>query len=95
MQQYVTRVHFLAENGYLDAKEHTGNSLAYLEQFAQNYKGSQYFVEKQVVSKDRLITANGTSAVEFSKEILKYFNVMPENKLEEWYQMFKVGFYKE
>lgn len=85
---------FLAKNGYLDSKEHTGNSLVYLEQSAPNYKGSSYFIEKQAVSKDGLITANGTSAVEFAKEILKHFNVMPEDKLEEWYQMFKLGFYK-
>ncbi|MFD3274053.1 type 1 glutamine amidotransferase family protein [Paenibacillus dendritiformis] len=86
---------FLADKGYLDDKEHTGNSLVYLEKYAPNYKGSKHFIEKQVVSKDGLITANGTSAVEFAKEILTYLQVMQENKLEDWYQMFKVGFYKE
>lgn len=86
---------FLADKGYLDDKEHTGNSLVYLEKYAPNYKGSKHFIEKQVVSKDGFITANGTSAVEFAKEILTYLQVMQEYTLEDWYQMFKVGFYKE
>jgi putative intracellular protease/amidase len=85
---------FLADNGYLDDIEHTGNSLPYLEEYAPGYKGSKHFIEKQVVSKERFITANGTSAVEFAKEILSYLQVMPEDQLEEWYHMFKVGFYK-
>lgn len=86
---------FLADKGYLDDKEHTGNSLVYLEKYAPNYKGSKHFIEKQVVSKDGFITANGTSAVEFAKEILTYLQVMQEYTLEDWYKMFKVGFYKE
>lgn len=86
---------FLADKGYLDHIEHTGNSSAYLEQFAHNYKGAKHFIEKQVVSANRFITANGTSAVEFAKEILKHLNVMQPDNIKDWYQMFKVGFYKE
>lgn len=85
---------FLAENGYLDHAKHTGNSLEYLKEFASNYQGSENFIEKQVVSTDGLITANGTAAVEFSIEILKYFDLMPQNELDELYQIFKVGLYK-
>ncbi|WP_019419501.1 type 1 glutamine amidotransferase family protein [Paenibacillus sp. OSY-SE] len=85
---------FLADKGYLDDIEHTGNSLPYLEEYAPGYKGSEHFIEKQVVSNERFITANGTSAVEFAKEILSYLQVMPEDQLDEWYHMFKVGFYK-
>lgn len=85
---------FLADKGYLDHIEHTGNSVAYLEEVAANYKGARHFIEKQVVSANGFITANGTASVEFSKEILKYLEVMPQDKLEKWYQMFKIGFYK-
>lgn len=85
---------FLADKGYLDHIDHTGNSLPYLEEYAPGYKGSKHFIEKQVVSTERFITANGTSAVEFAKEILSYLQVMPEDQLDEWYHMFKVGFYK-
>lgn len=85
---------FLAKKGYLDYIEHTGNSLAYLKKFAPQYKGEKHFIEKQVVSANGFITANATSAVEFAKRILSYLEVMEKDKLENWYQMFKVGFYK-
>lgn len=85
---------FLADKGYLDHIEHTGNSLPYLEEYAPGYKGAEHFIEKQVVSNERFITANGTSAVEFAKEILSYLQVMPDEQLEEWYRLFKIGFYQ-
>lgn len=85
---------FLADKGYLDCIEHTGNSSAYLEEFAPHYKGRKHFIEKQAVSASGFITANGTAAVEFAKEILKYLEVMQQDRLENWYQKFKVGFYK-
>ncbi|WP_124065666.1 type 1 glutamine amidotransferase family protein [Clostridium sp. E02] len=86
---------FLANNGYLDHISHTGNSLDYLEEFAPNYKGRNHFVEKQVVSTEHFITANGTSAVEFAKAILNRLSIMPKEKLESWYHNFKVGYFKE
>lgn len=86
---------FLADKGYLNNIEHTGNSVTYLEKFAPHYKGTQHFVEKQVVSADGFITANGTATVEFAKEVLSYLHVMEPDVLEEWYQLFKVGFYQK
>jgi putative intracellular protease/amidase len=86
---------FLADKGYLDHIEHTGNSSEYLEKFAKNYKGTKYFIENQVVSAERFITANGTSAIEFAKEILNYFGVMQKEDLDDWYHLFKVGFYQK
>ncbi|WZY00647.1 type 1 glutamine amidotransferase family protein [Bacillus sp. FSL W7-1360] len=86
---------FLANNGYLDHTAHTGNSLDYLAKFAPNYTGEKHFMARQVVSTDSFITANGTAAIEFSREILKYLGVMQEKELDEWYHWFKVGFYEE
>lgn len=85
---------FLADKGYLDNIKHTGNSLSYLKRFSTGYRGEKCFIEKQVVVGDLFITANGTSAIELAKEILKYFDVMKEDKLNKWYRMFKIGFYK-
>ncbi len=86
---------FLASEGYLDNVEHTGNSVEYLKQVATNYKGERNFIEKQVVANDKFITANGTSAVEFAREILRYLNINPQGSLENWYQLYKDGYYKE
>jgi hypothetical protein len=65
------------------------------EDLAKNYKGTKYFIENQVVSAERFITANGTSAIEFAKEILNYFGVMQKEDLDDWYHLFKVGFYQK
>ncbi|MNO61384.1 putative protease YdeA [compost metagenome] len=86
---------FLAEHGYLDNIPHTGNSLDYLKEYAPNYKGHTHFIEKQTVSSDDIITANGTAALEFTREILKKLNVMPLEKVDGWYHFFKNGFYQE
>ncbi|MCT1902968.1 type 1 glutamine amidotransferase family protein [Oceanobacillus sp. FSL W8-0428] len=84
---------FLADKGYLDHIKHTGNSAAHLIKGAPGYKGKEHFIEKQAVSTKGFITANGTAAVEFAREILKYFEIMEQAELKEWYQMFKKGFY--
>ncbi len=86
---------FLADKGYLDHIEHTGNSVEYLKQLAPHYKGEKYFIQRQVIVNDRFITANGSAAVEFAKAILNHLDVMSQDSLEKWYKMFKVGFYKD
>lgn len=86
---------FLANQGYLDNIAHTGNSSEYIEMAAPNYKGSSHFIEKQVISSNGLITANGTAAIEFAKAVFEYLNIMPKDELDGWYQMFKNGYYKE
>lgn len=86
---------FLAEHGYLDHIPHTGNSLDYLKEYAPNYKGHINFIEKQTVSSDDIITANGTAALEFTREILKKLKVMPLEQIDGWYNFFKNGFYQE
>lgn len=82
---------FLAENGYLDSIAHTGNSLAHLKSNAPNYKGDAYFQEKQCVVHDQIITANGTSTLEFSREILKLLNVQLPMGIMGWYSYYKNG----
>ncbi|MFD1412434.1 type 1 glutamine amidotransferase family protein [Oceanobacillus jeddahense] len=84
---------FLADKGFLDNIKHTGNSANHLKEFAPHYKGTAHFVEKQAVSAEGFITANGTAAVEFSRGILTYFGLMKPKELENWFQMFKIGFY--
>lgn len=84
---------FLAYNGYLDKVEHTGNSLEYMISSCPNYTGNQYYFEKQCVTSDNLITANGTATLEFSKEIMKHLEVKSEKEIEEWYKFNKNGYY--
>ncbi|MBP9479152.1 MAG: glutamine amidotransferase [Sebaldella sp.] len=85
-------VTFLAENGFLEKNKHTGNSVEYIKACAPNYKGEQNYINKQAVRDGNLITANGSAAVEFSREILEKLEVFDENKLKEWYNTFKKGY---
>ncbi|KOP75771.1 thiamine biosynthesis protein ThiJ [Bacillus sp. FJAT-21351] len=85
---------FLGNYGFLDQNKHTGNSLPYLKEGAPNYRGDENYIEKQSVSDGCLITANGSGALEFSKDILNKLNVLKSKELEEWYALFKNGFIK-
>ncbi|WP_405173271.1 type 1 glutamine amidotransferase family protein [Paenibacillus sp. FSL H8-0260] len=86
---------FLAEHGYLDNIPHTGNSLDYLKQNAPNYKGEANYIEKQAVSSEYIITANGTASLEFAREVMKKLEGFPIEAVEGWYKFFKDGFYQE
>lgn len=83
---------FMADNGYLDKIPHTGNSLAHLSEKALKYEGEDLFQEKQAVYSGRIITANGTAPLEFSREILIALNELGSKKnINEWYMLNKRG----
>ncbi|WP_409342670.1 type 1 glutamine amidotransferase family protein [Paenibacillus sp. MBLB4367] len=86
---------FLGKHGFLDRGKHTGNTLGYLKKGAPEYKGDAHYVDAQAVSDGLLITANGSGAVEFSKHILAKLQVFDEAQLNEWYALFKRGYFNE
>ncbi|MMZ45982.1 putative protease YdeA [compost metagenome] len=85
---------FLGNNGFLENNKHTGNSLPYLKEGAPNYRGDEKYVDAQSVSDGNLITANGTATLEFSKDILEKLEVLENNKLNDWYLLFKEGYFQ-
>jgi putative intracellular protease/amidase len=86
---------FLAFNGYLENVEHTGNTIHHIIQSCPNYQGHKYYVNRQCVSGEQFITANGTSVLEFARDILKRLSVKPDKEIEAWYQFRKKGIYSE
>ncbi|MGT2906245.1 type 1 glutamine amidotransferase family protein [Streptococcus dentiloxodontae] len=84
---------FLAENGYLDQVQHTGNTLAFMKQAAPHYQGEKFYLEKQAVRDKGIITANGTAALEFAKEIMLLLSIKDPASIDEWYRFNKLGFY--
>ena len=86
---------FMGENGYLDNRKHSSNTLEFLKVQAPHYKGENNYVERQVVSDNNIITANGTAASEFAKEIMLNLKTASVDKIEEWYKFNKYGFYNE
>lgn len=85
---------FMGENGYLDNRKHTSNTLDFLKLQSPNYKGESNYIEKQAVSDGNVITANGTATLEFAKEIMIHLKAKPIEDINKWYEFNKNGFYK-
>lgn len=86
---------YLAYNNYLDNVEHTGNSMEYIISVCPNYKGKNKYINKQCVSNNEFITANGTAKLEFTREIMRNLQLKPNEEIDAWYQFNKNGFYSE
>lgn len=83
---------FLGTVGVLNDVSHTSNDLQDLKQWAgSHYDGEGKYCLKQAVSDKNIVTANGTAALEFAKEVMLILNVAPESKIIEWYNFHKLG----
>lgn len=86
---------FLGTMGVLNNVRHTSNDLNDMKQWAKAaYTGEDKYFMQQVVRDNNVITANGTATLEFAKEVLIALKAAPENKINEWYNFHKLGFYK-
>lgn len=85
---------FLGAIGALNEVKHTSNEINDLKQWAkEKYTGEKNYIMKQAVRDHGIITANGTATLEFAKEVLLELNVTSEDKIAEWYNFHKLGFY--
>lgn len=86
---------FLGTGGVLNDVSHTSNDLHDLKQWAgSNYTGEKKYCLRQAVSDKNIVTANGTAALEFAKEVMLTLNAAPEDKIIEWYNFHKLGCYE-
>jgi len=84
---------FLGMNGVLNDKKHTSNTLDDLVESAQNsYTGKENYINEQTVRDGKLITANGTAYLEFTREVLYALEAYPVEYIEENYKFFRLGF---
>lgn len=81
----------LANAGLLDHRHHTSNGVGFLNMFCPDYKGQSYFVDKPAVSDGNLITASGTGALLWTKQIIERLGVFRPDTLEAWYAYFSTG----
>ncbi len=86
-------VNFMAENGFLDQIRHSGNTLEFMKLQAPHYQGEPNFLPKQAVCDSGIITANGSAALEFAREILLLLKVKSENDVIKWYNENRHGLY--
>ena len=81
----------LAHAGLLDHRFHTSNGVGFLDMFCPAYKGQSYYVDKPSVSDGNLITASGTAALLWTKQIIGHLGVFRPDTLEAWYAYFRTG----
>lgn len=86
---------YLGKKGFLDNLKHTSNDLNYLKHVAPEYLGDSNYIDSPAVTDENIITANGVAPIEFAKEI--FFRVQLNNirDIENWFQLFKYGIWKE
>lgn len=83
---------FLGTTGALNDVSHTSNDL---KQWAGDaYTGEKRYLMQQAVRDGKIVTANGTAALEFAREVLYALEAASEKKIEEWYQFHKLGLYE-
>ena len=83
---------FLGTVGVLNNVKHTNNQLDDLKQWAKAaYTGETHYLAQQVVRDHNIITANGTAALEFAKEVLFALQAASEEKIMGWYNFHKLG----
>ncbi|AFM41483.1 transcriptional regulator containing an amidase domain and an AraC-type DNA-binding HTH domain [Desulfosporosinus acidiphilus SJ4] len=85
---------FLGTIGVLNNVSHTSNDLNDLKQWAGNsYTGEEKYIMQQAVRDNNIITANGTASLEFAKEVMLALGAAPENRILEFYNFHKLGYY--
>lgn len=86
---------FLGTIGMLNEVKHTGNDLGDIKSWAKDaYTGAEKYVMQQAVSDKNVITANGTAALEFAREVMLTLQVASEDAIIEWYNFHKLGYYE-
>lgn len=84
---------FMAKAGFLNGVKHTGNGLGQLQLWGgDNYTNSDGYIHQQAVSDKRIVTANGSGVLEFTRELLLLLENDTPERVEMYYQSNKQGF---
>ncbi|MDE6794358.1 MAG: DJ-1/PfpI family protein [Muribaculaceae bacterium] len=84
---------FMAKSGFLNNVKHTGNGIDQIKLWGgDNYTNPEGYVHQQAVSDGRIVTANGSAALEFTKELLLLLENDTPERIDMYYQFNKQGF---
>ena len=84
---------FMAKGGFLNNARHTGNGLEQLKLWGgESYTNPDGYIHAQAVSDHNIVTANGSAALEFAKELLLLLENDTPERIEMYYQFNKQGF---
>ena len=81
----------LAGAGLLNDRPHTSNGEGFLDMMCPGYKGQRHYVAAPSVADGNLITASGTGALLWTKQIIERLGVFRPDTLEAWYAYFNTG----
>lgn len=83
---------FMGKHGFLNDIKHTGNFLKDIKTFAgEAYTNEANYQKMDAVSDGGVVTANGHAPYEFAYEMLKILEAMPEQEIDMWYEVNKIG----
>jgi len=86
---------FLAAHGFLNGVRHTGNTVEMLQAWGgARYTGAALYEERQAVRDGRIVTANGSGYLEFTRECLLALGADTPEAIAASYDFNKNGFYK-
>ena len=81
----------LAGAGLLDDRPHTSNGEGFLDMMCPGYRGQRHYVAAPSVANGNLITASGTGALLWAKQVIERLGVFRADTLEAWYAYFSTG----
>ena len=83
---------FMAKHGFLNSINHTGNGIEQLSLWGgEAYTNADGYVNAQAVSYGNIVTANGSAALEFAREMLLLLENDTPERIEMYYQFNKQG----
>lgn len=84
---------FMARAGFLNNVRHTGNGLDQLRLWGgDSYTNPEGYVHRQAVTDGRIVTANGSGVLEFTRELLLLLENDTPERIEMYYQFNRRGF---
>ena len=81
----------LAGAGLLNDRPHTSNGEGFLNMMCPGYRGQRHYVAAPSVADGNLITASGTGALLWAKQIIERLGVFRADTLEAWAAYFSTG----
>lgn len=84
---------FMARAGFLNKVRHTGNGLDQLRLWGgDSYTNPEGYEHRQAVADGRIVTANGSGVLEFTRELLLLLENDTPERIEMYYQFNRRGF---
>lgn len=84
---------FMAKAGLLNDVKHTGNGIEQLKLWGgDNYTNPEGYVHQQSVADGGIVTANGSAALEFTRQLLLLLENDTPERIDMYYQFNKQGF---